>query len=97
VSDVGADVLAEWSVVPENVIWLSVFAFGRRAGLVVEGVLISATSSAFWCGGAALSNEAWSNERAESRLLMLAGMFFVVIGGLLLSQFTYCNVVLGFV
>ena len=46
-SDVGADVLAEWRVVLENIIWLSVFAFGRRAGFVVEGVLISATSSAF--------------------------------------------------
>jgi len=80
-SDVGADVLAEWRVVPENVIWLSVFAFGSGAGFVLVGVLISAMSSAFWCGGAALSNEPWSNERAESRLLMLAGMFFVVIGG----------------
>ena len=34
-SDLGADVLAEWKVVLENVIWLSVFAFGRRAGFVV--------------------------------------------------------------
>jgi len=32
-------------------------------------------------GGAALSNEALSDERDESRLLMPAGMFFVVIGG----------------
>ena len=34
-SDLGADILAEWKVVLENVIWLSVFAFGRRAGFVV--------------------------------------------------------------
>ena len=39
------------------------------------------SSSAFWHGGAALSNEALSDERDESRLLMPAGMFFVVIGG----------------
>ena len=41
-SDVVADVLAEWRVVPENVVSLSVFAFGFRCGFVVEGVLISA-------------------------------------------------------
>ena len=41
-SDVGADVLVEWRVVSENVISLSVFAFGSRGGFVVEGVLISA-------------------------------------------------------
>ena len=39
------------------------------------------SSSAFWYGGAALSNEALSDERDESRLLMPAGMLFVVIGG----------------
>ena len=37
-SDVGADILAEWRVVPENVVSLSVFAFGSRGGFVVEGV-----------------------------------------------------------
>ena len=41
-SDVGVDVLAEWTVVPENVVSLSVFAFACRGGFVVEGVLISA-------------------------------------------------------
>ena len=41
-SDVVADVLAEWGVVPENVVSLSVFAFGCRGGFVTEGVLISA-------------------------------------------------------
>ena len=40
--DVVADVLAEWRVVPENVVLLSVFAFGCRGGFVVEGVLICA-------------------------------------------------------
>ena len=35
----------------------------------------------FGTGGAALSNEGLSDERDESRLLMSAGMFFVVIGG----------------
>ena len=75
-SDVGADVLAEWRVVPENVASLSVFAFGCRSEFVVEGVLISA-----FVGGEALSHEALSDERDVSRLLMPAGMFFVVISG----------------
>ena len=39
-SDIGADVLAEWRVVPEDVASLSVFAFCSRGGFVVEGVLI---------------------------------------------------------
>ena len=80
-SDVVADVLAEWGVVPENVVSLSVFAFGCRGGFVTEGVLISAFVKCFLVRGAALSNEALSDERDESRLLMPAGMFFVVIGG----------------
>ena len=41
-SDIGADVLAKWRVVPEDVASLPVFAFGSRGGFVVEGVLISA-------------------------------------------------------
>ena len=52
------------------------------------------SSSAFWYGGAAWSKDALSD---GSRLLMPAGMFFVVVGGWLLSQWTYCGVVLGFV
>ena len=47
----------------------------------MEGVLISAFVKSFLERGAALSNEALSDERDESRLLMPAGMFFVVIGG----------------
>ena len=38
-SDVVADVLAERGVVPENVVSLSVFAFGCRDGFVTEGVM----------------------------------------------------------
>ena len=41
-SDIGADVLAEWRVVPEDVASLPVFAFCSRGGFVVEGVLVSA-------------------------------------------------------
>ena len=41
-SDIGADVLAEWRVVPEDVASLSVFAFCSRGGFVVESVLVSA-------------------------------------------------------
>ena len=55
------------------------------------------SSSAFWYGGAAWSKDALSDERDDSRLLMPTGMFFVVVGGWLLSQWTYCGVVLGFV
>ena len=46
-SDIGADVLAEWRVVPEDVASLPVFAFGSRGGFVVEGVLISAFVKCF--------------------------------------------------
>ena len=48
-SDVVADVLAEWGVVPENVVSLSVFAFGCR--VVTEGVLISAFFKCFLVRG----------------------------------------------
>ena len=51
----------------------------------------------FGTGGVAWSNDALSDERDDSRLLMPAGMFFVVIGGWLLSRWTYYSVVLGFV
>ena len=50
-SDVVADVLAEWGVVPENVVSLSVFAFGCRSGFVTEGVLISAFVKCFLVRG----------------------------------------------
>lgn len=39
------------------------------------------SSSAFLYGGAAWSNDALSDEGDDSRLLMAAGMLFVVIGG----------------
>ena len=38
-------------VVPENVVSLSVFAFGSRDGFVVEGVLISACVKCFLVRG----------------------------------------------
>ena len=56
-SDVGACVLAEWRVVPENVVSLSVFVFGCRGEFVVEGELISAFVKCFLVpvgGGGAL-------------------------------------------
>ena len=40
-SYIGANVLAEWRVVPKDVALLPVFAFGNRGEFVVEGVLIS--------------------------------------------------------
>ena len=39
------------------------------------------SSSAFCYGGAAWSKDALSDDRDDSRLLMPAGMFFMVIGG----------------
>ena len=57
-SDVGVDVLAEWRVVPENVVSLSVFAFGSRDGFVVEGVLISACVKCFLVWGSGHRNKA---------------------------------------
>ena len=44
------------------------------------------SSSVFWYGGAAWSKDALSDDRDDSRLLMPAGMFFMVIGGWLLSR-----------
>ena len=55
------------------------------------------SSSAFWYGGAAWSKDALSDDRDDSRLLVPAGMFLVVIGGWLLSRWTYCSEVFGFV
>ena len=46
-SYIGADVLAEWRVVPKDVASLPDFAFGGRGGFVVEGVLISAFVKCF--------------------------------------------------
>ena len=46
-SYIGADVLAEWRVIPKDVASLPVFALGSRGGFVVEGVLISAFVKCF--------------------------------------------------
>ena len=40
-SDIGTDIFAEWGVVPENVVSLSVFPFGSRTWFVVESVVVS--------------------------------------------------------
>ena len=55
------------------------------------------SSSAFWYRGTAWSKDALSEDRDERHLLMLAGMFFVVMGGWLLSQWTHCSSVFGLV
>ena len=55
------------------------------------------SSSAFLYGGAAWLKDALSDVRNDSLSLMPAGMFFVVVGGWLLSRWTSCSVVLGFV
>ena len=38
------------------------------------------SSSAFWYGGAAWSNDTLSDVMDDNLLLMLSGMFFVVVG-----------------
>ena len=68
-SDVGVDVLAEWRVVPENVVSLTVFAFGSRDGFVVEGVLISACVKCFLEGRTGGSVAQFTNRKNnESRI-----------------------------
>ena len=44
------------------------------------------SSSAFCYGGAAWSKDTLSDDRDDSRLLMPVGMFFMAIGGWLLSR-----------
>ena len=52
-SNIGADVFAEWGVVPEYVVPMSVFLFVSY-GWFVSSVPVSAfVLSAFWYGGAA--------------------------------------------
>ena len=46
---------------------------------------------------AAWSKDDLSDERDDCSLLMPAGRFFLVFGVWLLSQWTYCSVVLGLV
>ena len=50
-SDIGADVLAEWRVVPEDVASLPVFAFGSCGGFVVESIDIRLRQVLFGTGG----------------------------------------------
>lgn len=57
---------------------------------VIPEDVVTLSLSAFWYGGAAWSNDALSDERDDNHLLMPAGMFFVVIGGWLLSQKLLC-------
>ena len=71
-SDVGTGIFAKGRVVPEDVVALSVFSFACFGWFVLQGV--------------AWSKDALSDDKDDSRLLMPAGMFFVVIGGWLLSR-----------
>ena len=85
--DVGAGALAKRRVVPDDVIALSVFPFLCFGWFVLQCVVVSAFVECFlvW-GAAAWSKDALSDDRDDRRLLMPAGMFFVVIGGWLLSR-----------
>ena len=51
VCDIGADVSAEWGVVPEYFVLLSVFSFVSRGWFVVQSVPVSAFVGCFWYGG----------------------------------------------
>ena len=53
VSHVGANIFAEWGVVPEYVVPLSVFSLGGRIWFVVKSVTVSAFVECFlvWRGG----------------------------------------------
>ena len=47
-SDVGAGVFAKRRVVPEDVVALSVFPFACFGWFVLQGVVVSTFTSAFW-------------------------------------------------
>ena len=52
-TDVGVDVFAEWGVVPEDVVALSVSPFSSCRGFVAQSVVVSAFVECFlvWGGG----------------------------------------------
>ena len=52
VADIGVDIFAEWRVVPEDVVMLSVFPFSSRDQFVMLGVVVSAFVECFlvWRG-----------------------------------------------
>lgn len=59
--------------------------------------MVSTFVECFLVWGDGWSKDALSEDRDERRLLMPARMFFVVMGGWLLSRWTYCNSVFGLV
>ena len=79
-------VFAKRRVVPEGVVALSVFMFACFGGFVLYGVVVSTFIECFLIRRCCLVKHALSDDRDDSRLLMSAGMFFVVIGGWLLSR-----------
>ena len=83
---VGAGVLAKTGVVPEDLICY-VFSFSICLLWLVRTV---------GCSGIRF-RRVLSGVEERLRLLMPAGMFFVLIGGWLLSRWTYCSEVSGFV
>ena len=50
-TDVGVDVFAEWGVVPEDVVALSVSPFSSCSRFVVKSVVVSAFVECFLVGG----------------------------------------------
>ena len=83
-SDVGTSVFDKGRVVPEDVA-LSVLTFACFGWFVLHGVVVSTFIECFLVRRCCLVKDALSDDRDDSRLLMPAGMFFVVIGGWLLS------------
>jgi len=95
VTDIGVDLFAERRTVPEDIITLPVFPFSSPVWLLVQ-CSARAFVEGFLVCVMAWSNDALSDNRNDSSLLMPAGVFFVVIGGWLLPRWTNCSVVLGF-
>ena len=83
---VGTGVHAKTGVVPEDFI-CCVFSFSICLLWLVHTV---------GCSGIRF-RRVLSGMEEQLRLLMPAGIFFVVIGGWLLSRWTYCSEVSGFV
>ena len=77
---------AKGRVVPEDVVALSAFPFACFGWFVLQGVVVSTFIECFLVRRCGLVKGCFVDDRDDSRLLMPAGMFFVVIGGWLLSR-----------
>ena len=63
-TDVGVDVFAEWGVVPEDVVALSVSPFSSCRGFVAQSVVVSAFVECFLVWVSSLSTDKVSFDQA---------------------------------